>query len=109
MPDKLFGWTKEKVLENKISSLERQLKEAKQNNQDLIHLIENLTRRIHDLDQAYFNKSQDYIDSQCLTQSLNRDLKTAQQVAQYWKLESQANEILTDIYKERGGEFHDSI
>lgn len=88
--EKLIGWTKEKVLENKISALEREKKELIEENHQL------------GLDAQVLTHQNVELTSQC--ESLKRsesmaltDLRKAKAVAEYWKIRAEASEKLMQV------------
>lgn len=133
----------------KIGELKRENAKLTADKQDHVNLVRSMSKRIHDLDDAYFNKSKDILDlsvehvalelkyqelrkynnelvqgyqrdqeawqekyddllaenhelglnAQVRVHDLENDLETAKQVAEYWKLQAEANQILASIYK----------
>ena len=133
----------------KIEELKREIAKLTADKQAHANLVDSLSKRIHDLDDAYFSKSKDLLDlsveyvtldskyrdlrkynnklvtdyqhdqdawqqkydallaenhqlgldAEVRVHDLERDLETAKQVAEYWKLQAEANQILASIYK----------
>jgi len=108
-------------LKNEIAVLKHINTRLEERNKGLRNLTESMSKRIHDLDHAFSAVHRELVEQTyatgCLDDEvkkltknnlqLERDLDTARQVAEYWKLQAQANQILADIYKQRGGDLND--